>query len=223
MNRISEKIKKLRIDKKLTQKQLAKSLGVSESYINEIEIGKKVANERIIVRISKILGENLNDVNMYYEDTIRETKKPKAIEPINQEAFTSVFSEVLKEIPFLDYHLNQTGKKRLLPLVSNKIEGLAFDRVYFTKIKDNSLSFLRILKGDISFCFLTKDFTGDGIYLINTLNENNFFQIKELDKEKFILLYSDKNSLSNEILIKTVLKNNIKILSKIIKVEFIVY
>lgn len=222
MNRISEKIIKLRKERKLTQKQLAKSLGVSENYINAIEMGKKVINERTIARISKIFGEDLNDINMYYEDTTHETIKSKSIKPINHEAFTSVFSQVLKEISFLNYHLIQTKEKRLLPSVSNKIEGLAFDRVYFTRIENNSLSFLRILKGDISFCFLTKEFIKNGIYLINLENENDFFQIKELDKENFILLYSDKNSLSNEILMKTVLKNNIKILSKIIKVEFIV-
>lgn len=234
MNRIAEKIKKLRIQKKLSQKQLAKSLGVSESYINELETGKRVVNEKNIIRLSKILGEDLNDVNMYYEDTKEENKesfsssktenkKPKPVkssESTNYDTFTSAFSQVLKEIPFLNYSLNQTGEKRLLPLVSNKIEGLASDKVYFSKIEDNSLSFLRIIKNDISFCLLTKEYTGNGAYLINIEDENRIFQIKELDKEKFILLYSDKDSLNNQIHTKTVQKNNIKILAKIIKIEF---
>ncbi len=229
MSRISENIKNLRIKKGFTQKQLGKALGVSENYINEVETGKKVINEKTIEKISKILGEELNDINMYYEDVKEEAKKeiPKELnkkvktntENVN-EAFTSAFSQVIKDIPFVGYDLKQTGDKIFLPLISNKIDGYSQDKVFYLKIKDNSLSFLRVLKNDTAFCYMTKEFTGIGVYLIEKNGENKLFQIKELDKDKFLMLFSEKDSLSNAILTETAPKNTIKILAKVIKIEF---
>ncbi|MCL2321520.1 MAG: helix-turn-helix domain-containing protein [Oscillospiraceae bacterium] len=229
MSRISDNIKNLRIKKGMTQKQLGKALGVSENYINEVEIGKKVINDKIIEKISKVLGEDLNDINMYFEDSKDEVKdeKPKVIvkkakpieEPVN-EAFTSAFSQVIKDIPYVNYDLKQTGEKILLPIISNKIDGYPHDKVCYLKIKDNSLSFLRILKNDIAFCFISKEFTGNGVYLIEENDENRLIQIRELDKEKYLMLFSDQDSLSSLFKIETIHKNNITILAKVVKIEF---
>lgn len=40
MSRVGEKIKEARLKSGLTQKALAKKLGVSDKFINEVEIGK---------------------------------------------------------------------------------------------------------------------------------------------------------------------------------------
>ncbi len=45
MSRVSDKIKEARLKKGLTQKQLAKKLGVAENFINEVESGRKIINE----------------------------------------------------------------------------------------------------------------------------------------------------------------------------------
>ncbi|MEL7598249.1 MAG: helix-turn-helix transcriptional regulator, partial [Clostridiaceae bacterium] len=45
MSRIGDKIKEVRLSSKLTEKQLAKKLGVAESFIKDVELGRKVANE----------------------------------------------------------------------------------------------------------------------------------------------------------------------------------
>ncbi len=41
MNRLAEKIKKARLNAKLTEKELAKKCGLSVNYIIQIESGKK--------------------------------------------------------------------------------------------------------------------------------------------------------------------------------------
>ena len=70
MSRIGDKIRNARQVKKMTQKQLAKKLGVSEKFINEVEIGKRIANQDIIDRLSKILGKEINDITMSFEENI---------------------------------------------------------------------------------------------------------------------------------------------------------
>ena len=68
MSRIGDKIKEARLKANIPQKALAKKLGVSEKYINEVEMGRKVAQECFINKASKILNVDLNDVNMIAAD-----------------------------------------------------------------------------------------------------------------------------------------------------------
>lgn len=56
MGRIGEEIAKMRAIKGLTQRQLAKQAGVAESYIADVESGKRVMNDQLATRISKLLG-----------------------------------------------------------------------------------------------------------------------------------------------------------------------
>ena len=68
MSRVGEKIKEARLKSGLTQKALAKKLGVSDKFINEVEIGKRVVQENFIERASKLLNVDLNDVSMVVTD-----------------------------------------------------------------------------------------------------------------------------------------------------------
>lgn len=54
MSRVGEKIKEARLKSGMTQKALAKKLGVAEKYINEVEMGRKVVQESFIDRAAKI-------------------------------------------------------------------------------------------------------------------------------------------------------------------------
>ena len=78
MSRIGDKIKEARLKANIPQKALAKKLGVSEKYINEVEMGRKVAQESFINKASKILNVDLNDVNMIAAD--EELMEEKRIE-----------------------------------------------------------------------------------------------------------------------------------------------
>jgi len=84
MSRVGEKIKEARLKSGLTQKALAKKLGVSDKFINEVEIGKRVVQENFIERASKLLNVDFNDVSMVVTDeALMEERK--------EESFTKNF------------------------------------------------------------------------------------------------------------------------------------
>ena len=68
MSRVGERIKSVREKSGLTQKALAKKLGVAEKFINEVETGRKILNEALIEKVSKVLNTDLNDISMVVTD-----------------------------------------------------------------------------------------------------------------------------------------------------------
>jgi len=52
MKRLGEKLHTLRTRHGLTIRQLAPQLGVSDSYITQIELGKKTPSAKLVVKIS---------------------------------------------------------------------------------------------------------------------------------------------------------------------------
>ena len=60
MSRVGETLKAARLQSGMTQKALAKKLGVAEKYINEVEMGRKVVQENFIDKVAKVLKIDLN-------------------------------------------------------------------------------------------------------------------------------------------------------------------
>ena len=87
MSRVGQRIKDARLKSGMSQKMLAKKLGVAEKYINDVETGRKVVQESFIDKAAKILNTDLNDINMVVTDealmeerkTLEVNKKPKKI------------------------------------------------------------------------------------------------------------------------------------------------
>ena len=75
MSRIGEKIKGFRLEAGMSQKQLAKKLGVSEAFVSEFENGKKILNQNLIDRITKVLGKDVNDITMSFEQEVFKDEK----------------------------------------------------------------------------------------------------------------------------------------------------
>lgn len=58
-----EKLREMRIEKKLTQTELSKRSGVSQPYINELENGKKINPSIIILgRLASALGAKVSEL-----------------------------------------------------------------------------------------------------------------------------------------------------------------
>ncbi|MDZ5000912.1 helix-turn-helix domain-containing protein, partial [Clostridium perfringens] len=68
MSRVGEKIKEARLKSGMSLKMLAKKLGVAEKFINEVELGRKVAQESFIDKAAKVLNTDFNDVSMVVTD-----------------------------------------------------------------------------------------------------------------------------------------------------------
>lgn len=223
MSRVGEKIKEARLKSGMSQKILAKKLGVAEKFINEVELGRKVAQESFIDKAAKVLNTDFNDVSMVVTDealleerkAIKESlaKKPKnKIE--NDEVWTNAFSSVLNNVLIFDYSLQNKKGFKELPIHSNKIEGHPQDKVLYLEIQDDEMSGFRILKGDLAFAYLVKEISNNGIFLVEYKGKRAIRQIKSLGNSK-ILLVSNGGSLLTE----TMELKEVTVLAKLEKLE----
>ena len=224
MSRVGEKIKEARLKSGMTQKVLGKKLGVSDKYINEIEMGKKVVQESFIDKVAKVLNADLNDINMVVSDealeqearTSRVVEKkivPKVISEVS-EVWTDAFSSVLKKVNIYDYNISTPTGGKDLPNYSNKVEGYPADKVLYLKIQNNDMAGFRIMKDDLAFGHLVKEISNNGIFLIEYKGERIIRQIKTIGNSK-ILLVGNQGAVTTE----TVEINNIVVIAKLERIE----
>lgn len=219
MSRVGDKIKQIRETKEVSQKQLGKKIGVSEGFINDIEMGKKVINEKFIEKISKVLGERIEDSSVSFQDAETEDeRKPKLERPIQgkvKEVWNDAFSSVLKDVSVYKYDLDKVVGTKQMPIISNKVEGYAQDKVLFLEIENDDMLGFRICSGDIAFAHLTHEIENNAISLVDYNGQRVLRQIKKLDSNK-ILLISNRVSLRTD----TVQHNDIQVIAKLDRVEF---
>ena len=224
MSRVGERIKEARLKSGMTQKALGKKLGVSDKYINEIEMGKKVVQESFIDKAAKILNADLNDISMVITDEALEqearTNKviekkiiPKVISEVS-DVWTDAFSSVLKKVSIYDYSLGTPIGGKELPNYSNKVEGYPADKVLYLKVENNDMAGFRIMKGDLAFGHLVKEFSNNGIFLIEYKGERILRQIKTIGNSK-VLLVSNQGAVITE----TVAISSIVVIAKIERIE----
>lgn len=227
MSTVGERIKQGRNAKGMTQKQLAKKLGVSEGFINEAESGRRVVEEKFIERVGKVLGGDLSEMTTLFDNIAFEEKKTqevnsksygtakvnKAKEAIN-EVWNDAFGSVLKSVGIYNYDMNKPIGKKELPVISNRIEGFAQDKVLYLKIENDDLLGFRISEGDLAFANLTSEIESNKIYLIDLNGERVLRQLKRLDSNK-ILIISNKNMVRTE----TAHPKDIKVIAKLNKLE----
>lgn len=219
MSRVGEKIKNIRISMGMTQKQLAKKLGVAENFINEVELGRKVVNQSLMDRLSKVLGKDINDITMSFEEQVYEEEKSQkySTKPKKEsvkEVWNEAFGSVLKNVPVYKYNLERPVASRQLPLINNKVEGYAQDKVIYLEIEDDDMIGFRISQGDIAFAHITHEIENNAICLVEYDNKRAIRQIKKLDNNK-VLLLSNKGSLRTE----TVETRDLKVIAKLDRLE----
>lgn len=227
MSRVGIKIKEARENCKISQKALAKKLGVAEKYINEVETGRKIINESFIQKIEKALNVSLNDVNMVVTDEAlnkekEELKVSNHISNSNKgkktevnEMWNQAFASVLKNVPIYDESLKNTIGSKSLAVHDNKIEGIAQDKVFYVAVENDDMASFRIQKGDNLLCYAVKELIANGIYIVNINNDIMIRQVKKLDSTK-VLMLSNKGAVRTE----TYNIKEVKFLAKAIKVEF---
>lgn len=225
MSRVGEKIKDARLKSGITQKALAKKLGVSEKYINEVETGRKVVQESFIDRAAKLLKVDLNDISMVVTDEVlmeerkqenvkvKETKISPKVLGETSEIWTDAFSSVLKRVKIYDYSLSKVLGGKDLPNYSNKVEGYPADKVLYLKISNNDMLGFRIMKDDIAFSHLVKE-VSNGIFLIEYKDQRVIRQVKLIGSSRALLISND-----GAVFTETVELNNIKVIAKLERLE----
>lgn len=239
MSRIGQEINKLRLQKGMSPKQLARTLGVSESFILDIESGKKIISDDMIGRVSKALDFELGPIGLFASEDLTQKSpeqeraprtpatsgkiagtqavmsKTSQNQPVNQ-VWDDAFGNILKTVPVYDYKMDKLIDKKLLPIEKNKVEGFQKEKVFYLNIEDSDMSGFRIFKGDRALSVLTGDMDSDGIYFIEYNGTRAVRQVKRLQTDK-LLLVSNKGTLVTE----TISTKNIKVIARLVKLEIL--
>lgn len=221
MSRLGEQVRNIRTSKGITQKQLAKMVGASEKFIDEVERGKRVLNDDLIKKISKALVRDISGLDAYDVKDGNDSKPEKSVKnnirPQKQEVqeiWHDALDSVLKTIPIYEYDLSKVIGTKQLPIQSNKIEGHAKDKVFFLQIQDNEMIGFRMIKGDLAFAHYTHEIENNSICLVEYDGKKAIRQVKRLDGDK-VLLVSNRGTLSAE----TFTAKSVKILARLDKLE----
>lgn len=221
MSRIGDKIKKARIEKNMDLKQLAKLCGVSQTYMADVESGKRVVNDSMIKRISKILDKNLDEPLYMEEETVEE---PKVVENRTAKVKTdkiemapgweSAFSNIIKDIPVYDMDMSKVTGYRHFPVMDRKVEGHNPDKLIYITMADNSMSGFRLKKGDRILVLQNPEIMNNGLCFIEYDGKKAVRQVKRLDGDKILLL-----SHYNEVKTDTRSVREIKVIGHCLRAE----
>ncbi|CAG9366919.1 helix-turn-helix domain-containing protein [Clostridium perfringens] len=221
MSRVGERIKEAREKSGMTQKALAKKLGVAEKFVNEVETGRKIINESLISKVSKVLNTDLNDINMVVTDEelqkeLKAEKQLRQTKPADvNEVWNQAFGSVLKNVPIYDYSLAQVKGYKQLATASNKIDGHTANKVFYLKIENNDMTGYRIQENDLALCYSIKEIENNSICLVEFNGKRVIRQIKKLDNVKALLI-SNNGSMRTE----TANIKEVKAFAKLYRIEF---
>lgn len=221
MSRVGERIKEAREKSGMTQKALAKKLGVAEKFVNEVETGRKIINESLISKVSKVLNTDLNDINMVVTDEelqkeLKAEKQVRQTKPAEvNEVWNQAFGSVLKNVPIYDYSLTQVKGYKQLATASNKIDGHTANKVFYLRIENNDMTGYRIQENDLALSYSIKEIENNSICLVEFNGKRVIRQIKKLDNVNALLI-SNNGSMRTE----TANIKEIKAIAKLYRIEF---
>lgn len=206
MARVGEELKKSREEAKMTMKQLAKKLGVSESFINEVEQGRRVVNEDLMKRYSKVLNKNIKTMGlgsleeMAESESVTRTKEvikketyipPKT--PVN-ELWNQAFGENIKNVPIFDLEMKKPIGHRSFVVENKKIDGYPQDKVMMFKVQNDDLKAYRIQKGDYLIAHEHKDIKSGSIMLVSYQDKKLLRMVKNLNNGTVELIHGQNQS-----------------------------
>jgi transcriptional regulator with XRE-family HTH domain len=193
MSRIGDRIKTARISKNVSLKELGRKCGVSQSYISDVESGKRIINDALIKRISSILDINLNEAMLEDEEPSFDAEvSDQNTEPEGANIeWQSALSSIIKDVPVYDINMDKVLEYKHLPIVGNKIEGHNPDRLVYIKVPDNSMRGFRLRKDDLVMIALNHEFLGERLYFIEEDRAREIRHIKKLDGNNILISSQD--------------------------------
>jgi len=184
MNRLAEQIRAARLEAKLTEKQLAKKVGLTENFIVQVESNRKILNESIAEKILTVLGKSLESIEPelkeepYEPKSVVQKAKVKeetlAIQPNAQ--WQDALSGIIRSYPILKGQ-KVVGHQELV-ISSKKIEGVHPDYIQLVESQESCESF-RVQKGDLLYLAVGEQFINDRIYLIDFYNKHMVRKVRK--------------------------------------------
>ena len=165
MSRLGDAIRKARIAKKWSEKQLGRKCGMAENVIREIESGRRIVSDDQAQRILRLLGAESpvsTELEVAQEPEVKLRPQPRAyvlpaknVAPEQQkasdeatDAWLDALGGVVKRVPVMDEN-GVVIDHVLTPIISGRIEGGAPDKVFYYRMGDDALRGFRIHAGDL--------------------------------------------------------------------------
>ena len=237
MSRLGDLIMLERTRQKLTRKQVARKCGVSESYLKDVEEGRRIIQDDQARRILKTLGTSQRNEAEFSLDEIAATvdlttlaparpqapAQPKPAEPApvpksqSKEEQSGIWldalSSVLQPVPVMNAGWIQTAR-RMVPIQDGKIEGAKPDKVVYFLAPDDSMRAMRIEKGDLVM-IVPQTLPVDGAIMLVEYGAHRCLRRIKLLGNSNILLQSGDRELGAE----PMHISDLKIVGKAVRIE----
>ena len=207
MSRLGDTIKAARLKAGMTPKALGKKCGVAESFINDVESGRKIVSDDQAQRILKVLGVKnpiSTELEVAAEPAVALRPKPRPyVLPVEQpenkatreereetqtstDAWLDALGGVVKRVPIVGAD-GVVIDHRLQPVIGGKIEGGHPDKVLYYRQEDDSLRGFRIYAGDLLLTVPATMPIDDAIMLLQVDGQRIARKVKKQDGGRLLL------------------------------------
>ncbi|MDW7672491.1 MAG: helix-turn-helix transcriptional regulator [Bacillota bacterium] len=163
MNPIAETLRKERLRAGITEKVLARKCGLTESYVKQVESGKKVVSEQAAEKMLQVLGAESDvlqqgaNIQHVAEDDIKPStgqqtvqKETKTIQPIEPNAqWSDALAHIIKRFPIENLSTGKVAGYKELPLLGKKIDGCPWEKIRFFEVDNSQFQHQRIYRNDV--------------------------------------------------------------------------
>ena len=237
MSRLGDLLMLERTRQKLTRKQVARMCGISESYLKDVEEGRRIIQDDQARRILNKLGTSQRNEAEFSLDEIAATvdlgtlapqkpapqpekkpePRPEPARPVSAEEQSGIWldalSSVLRPVPVMNAGWIQISRK-MVPIQDGKIEGAKPERVVYFLAPDDSMRAMRIEKGDLVLV-VPQNLPEDGAIMLVEYGAHRCLRRVKLLGNSNILLQSGDRELGAE----SVHISDIKIVGRAVRVE----
>ena len=165
MSRLGDTIRTARVKAGMTEKALGRKCGLAESYIKDVESGRRIVSDDQAQRILNTLGVD-NPISTELEVAAEPPRKPRPrprayVLPVeahaapdaqaqaeSNDAWLDALGGVVKRVPVMSPD-GVVIDHVLTPIVAGKIEGGAPDKVLYYRCSDDRLRGFRVYAGDL--------------------------------------------------------------------------
>ena len=237
MSRLGDLLMLERTRQKLTRNQVARMCGISESYLKDVEEGRRIIQDDQARRILNKLGTSQRNEAEFSLDEIAATvdlgtrapqkpapqpekkpePRPEPARPVSAEEQSGIWldalSSVLRPVPVMNAGWIQVSRK-MVPIQDGKIEGAKPERVVYFLAPDDSMRAMRIEKGDLVL-IVPQNLPEDGAIMLVEYGAHRCLRRVKLLGNSNILLQSGDRELGAE----SVHISDIKIVGRAVRVE----
>ncbi len=222
MSRVGENIRKVREASGLSAKALAKKMGVAESFLVDVELGRRVVNEAMLQRFSKVLGRNVSELGLdSFESAVfkeekeeqrqvrvqtAQVQRPQApVKPQERnELWDQAFGSNLKAVPIYDADFTRPVGNRLYPVENGKVSGIAADKAVILRHAGSDLTGYGIFPGSLLLGLPVKELNHSGFYLVETGGKKLLRKVRILGNGNVMLLQRQDQEISRALPLKDV-------------------